>query len=169
MLFSASFCHWCGALLCIFLCSYQFEIGNEPAVLYFIFSTSIFYNSIIQNCFFCNSTVLLVVPSRVIPERITQNSGDSRVSPVRETPQPLWAIRSSTESPQSKEILPRSQVELPMYQFVSSASHPSGLHHQAEPASILLAPPFRNLYTLMISPPSHLFPRLNRPSPLSLS
>lgn len=55
--------------------------------------------------------------SRAIPERITRNSDDSRVSPARETPQRLWAIYSSVQSLHRKQAFPDIQVALPVHQL----------------------------------------------------
>jgi len=39
--------------------------------------------------------------------------GGSRISPEKENPQPLWAACSRALSPQSEEVLPHVQTELP--------------------------------------------------------
>lgn len=62
----------------------------------------------------------------------------SGLSPVEETPHPLWATCSSVQSLHSKEVLPHIQVELPGHQFLPIASCPIAWHHRLEPSSIFV-------------------------------
>lgn len=79
----------------------------------------------------------------------------SGISPVGETPQPLWAVCSSAQSLLRTGILPHGQVELPGHQFL-----PFVFYCWAPPSrawSMLWHPLFKYLYALMKSPLSHLF------------
>lgn len=52
------------------------------------------------------------------------------------TPQPVSVL----QRPHSTEVFPRGQRELPVFQFVSVASHPGIGHHLEDPAFVLFTP-----------------------------
>ena len=64
--------------------------------------------------------------------------GRAWISPEKETPQPLWAAWARLRHPQSEEVLPHVQVELPLLQFVPVAPCPVAGHHWKESGPILL-------------------------------
>jgi len=71
--------------------------------------------------------------------------------------------------PHSKKVFPDVQRESPAFQLVPIASCSVTANHWKEPGSILFAPSFRYLYTLIRSTLSLLFYRLNSPKCPSLS
>lgn len=57
-----------------------------------------------------------------------------RVSPTRETPQPLWAV--PVLSHLHSEVVIHVQVELPVHHFLPVASCPGAQCHREEPGSL---------------------------------
>lgn len=84
-----------------------------------------------------------------------------------ETPAPLWATCARAQPPTCK-VLPDVQREPPVSQFGPTATSPGTGHHK-EPGSVLSAPSLQVFRDAANIPWSLLFPRLNRPSSLSLS
>lgn len=86
--------------------------------------------------------------------------------PVRETPEPLWAICSSAQSPTVNQFVLMFRWNLLCIDF---CPFPCVLLLGITEQSLVLSssqPPFRHWWSFLLC---HLFSRLNRPSSLSLS